>query len=101
METQDWLALRDRVEQAKDTDRRRGDGQATADLITELVAEFDLRTIDGVPVRPQMRVVDYDMRWTTVTGIQSIEVNGTVWFKTANGGMFDAKRLWAKMPGGC
>lgn len=98
MNMDEWNALRERVQTAKDTDHRRRDGKATADLITALVAEFNLRTLDGVAIRPQMRVVDYNMKWTTIVGIQSIEINGTIWFKTANGGMFDSSRLWARMP---
>src|SRR5262245_12505897 len=96
MNTEEWMTLNERVRAAQDTDRRRGDLQATADLIAELAVP----TIDGVTIRCGMRVVDYDLRWTWVCGIQSVASDGTVWFKTDNGGMFDGQRLWAKMPGG-
>lgn len=94
MNTEEWMDLHQRVREAQDTDRRRGDLQATADLIDELA----VKTIDGVVIRCGMRVVDYNLRWTWVSGIQQVEVDGTVWFKTNNGGMFDGQRLWAAMP---
>jgi hypothetical protein len=94
MNTKDWQALNERVKAAQDTDRRRGDLQATS----ELIDEFAVKTIDGVTIRCGMRVVDYDLRWTTVTGISSVEINGTIWFKTKRGGMMDGQRLWARMP---
>ena len=93
MEYTDWNALHQRVIAAQDTDRARGDLQATSDLIADLA----VKTLDGVVVRCGMRVVDYDMRWTTVQGIQSIAQDGTVWFKTGTG-MFDGGRLWSRMP---
>jgi len=97
MNMEEWTALNERVQSAKDTDRRRGDGQATADLITALVEEMNLKTLDGVAIRPNMRVVDYNLKWTTITGIQSVDLHTGIWFATTTG-MFDASRLWARMP---
>lgn len=82
------------VRVSQDTDKRRGDTEATAKLVEKL----NLKTLDGAPIRVGMRVVDYNMRWTTIVGIQSIDMHSGVWFATANGGMFDAGRLWARMP---
>lgn len=93
MISDDVYDLRERVAVAKEKDRLRRDGQATA----ELIAELAIPTIDGVIIRSGMRVVDYDLRWTTVTGIQSVANDGTVWFSTKTG-MFDGQRLWAHMP---
>jgi hypothetical protein len=93
MNMEEWDALNERVKAAQDTDRRRRDLKATADLIDELA----VKTIDGETIRCGMRVVDYNLKWTTVVGIQSVELNGTIWFKTKTG-MFDGQRLWARMP---
>lgn len=93
MEYDEFRALDARVREAQDTDRRRRDLKATADLIDELA----IKTIDGVVIRCGMRVVDYNLRWTTVTGIASVEISGQVWFKTGSG-MFDGQRLWSRMP---
>lgn len=88
MEIDEWTALHERVQEAK------GDSVASMALIISL----DQRTIDGVPIRYGMNVVDYDLRDTRIVGVQSVEVNGTVWFRTDNGGMFDGGRLWAVRP---
>jgi len=98
MNYEELVALQERVNTAKSTDRRRGDRKATSDLIDELVKEFRLRTLDGEPIRCGMRIVDYNMKWTTVIGISSVDMYSGVWFETANGGMFDSTRLWARMP---
>ena len=95
MET--YNMLNGRVQWAKDADKRRGDLKMTAELIDDLA----VKTIDGVVIRCGMRVVDYDMKWTTIEGIQSVayadDGNHVIWFKTKTG-MFDGQRLWAKMP---
>ncbi len=79
-------ALIERVRQAKD-----------AGTVGDLIDELRIKTIDGVVIRLGMEVVDYDFRKTTVTGIQSVANDGTVWFETGTG-MFDGLRLWARMP---
>lgn len=94
MDYQEYQVLNDRIKAAQDTDRRRKDLFATSQLIDELA----IKTIDGVTIRCGMRVVDYNLKWTTVAGIHSLDLHTGVWFKTANGGMFDGMRLWAKMP---
>jgi hypothetical protein len=103
MDYKDWEPINQRLKEVQDTDRRRRDLQATADFaanelatIPGVVAE-SLRTIDGVKIRVGMRVVDYNLDWTTVQGIQSIELSGNVWWKCGTG-MFDGQRLWARMP---
>jgi hypothetical protein len=93
MDMEEFNTLRERVDQAKETDRRRGDTQATSDLIDELA----IKTIDGTVIRCGMRVVDYNLDWTTVVGIQSVDLSTGIWFKTKTG-MFDGQRLWARMP---
>jgi len=50
-----------------------------------------------VPIRVGMKYVDYNLDWTTVTGITSVDMHSGVWFETSTG-MFDATRLWARMP---
>jgi hypothetical protein len=94
MNMEEYKALVARVQAAEATDRKRGDLQATSDLIDDLA----IKTIDGVVIRCGMRVVDYNLDWTTITGIQSVDLHTGVWFKTKTG-MFDGQRLWAKMPG--
>jgi hypothetical protein len=94
MNMDEYNALNERIQAARDTDRRRRDQKATSDLIDELA----VKTIDGVTIRCGMRVVDYNLKWTTVVGIQSVDIgSGTIWFKTKTG-MFDGQRLWARMP---
>jgi len=92
-----YNALNERIKAAQETDRRRRDLQATSDLIDALA----IKTIDGVVIRCGMRVVDYNLSWTHITGIQSLDYhddgNHVVWFKTTTG-MFDGQRLWARMP---
>jgi hypothetical protein len=97
MSMETYNALNERVKAAQETDRKRGDLQATSDLIDELA----IKTIDGKTIRCGMRVVDYNLAWTSVTGIQSVayadDGNHVIWFKTKTG-MFDGQRLWARMP---
>ena len=93
MEYEEFTALKERVDAAQGTDRMRGDSQATADLIETL----GLKTLDGMAIRCGMRVVDYNMKWTTIVGIASVDMHTGIWFQTKTG-MFDATRLWARMP---
>lgn len=94
MTMDEYNAMRERIQKAQDTDKRRKDLQATSDLIDELA----VKTLDGKVIRCGMRVVDYNLKWTTITGIQSVDFHtGFIWFKTTTG-MFDGDRLWAKMP---
>jgi hypothetical protein len=93
MTFEELQALRDRVVAAQDTDRHSGSTRA----IAKLVQELNLKTLDGVPIRVGMKYVDYNLDWTTVTGITSVDMHSGVWFETSTG-MFDATRLWARKP---
>jgi len=96
MNPNDWTPdqLRERVTLAKDGDRRTpGDTRRIALLIDDLA----ISTIDGRTISLGMRVVDYNLDWCEVTGIQSVAADGTVWFETTTG-MFDGGRLRARMP---
>lgn len=81
----EWVELNERVQQAKH-------GEAD---VAEVFRDLNQRTSDGTPIVPGLAVIDYDRRRTTVVNVTSIEINGTVWFATANGGMFDGSRLEA------
>lgn len=85
----EYTRLSEAIRQAK------GDLKATSSLIEK----FDLRTLDGVPIRLGLEVTDYDIRRTTIIGIQSAAYSPdgkhVIWFETTTG-MFDAGRLWAR-----
>jgi hypothetical protein len=83
----EYSELRERIRQQQDG------------LISFAEAMADLpasHTANGVPVTLGLEVVDYNRNRTTVVGIDSIDFHtGLVWFRTANGGMFDGSRLEA------
>lgn len=87
MDIATWTELNERVQQAKHSDDRA--------LIAEVIVDLNQRTADGTPIRLGLEVIDYNRNRTTVKNVSHIELHGTVWFDTANGGLFDGSRMQA------